>query len=70
MDLPRGRAVAWRAAMPNRRFRGGVHLLDLMVDLFGEPPEAVRRHSPGLDADTSPTPSIVRSSLPAGAWAS
>jgi predicted dehydrogenase len=53
MDLaPWDEPVAWRAAMPNRTlFEGGVHLLDLMVDLFGEPPEAVyARHSAGLDA--------------------
>ena len=52
MDLaPWDEPVAWRAAMPNRTlFEGGVHLVDLMVDLFGELPEAVyARHSSGLE---------------------
>jgi predicted dehydrogenase len=54
MDLaPWDEPVAWRKAMPNRTlFEGGVHLLDLMIDLFGEQPEAVfARHSPGLDLE-------------------
>jgi predicted dehydrogenase len=54
MDLaPWDEPVAWRAAMPNRTlFEGGVHLLDLMIHLFGELPEAVyARHSAGLDAN-------------------
>jgi predicted dehydrogenase len=44
--------VAWRAAMPNRTlFEGGVHLVDLLLDLYGELPEAVfARRSSGLDA--------------------
>ncbi len=43
--------VAWRAAMPNRTlFEGGVHLVDLLLVLYGEQPEAVyARHSSGLD---------------------
>ena len=52
MDLaPWDEPVAWRAAMPNRTlFEGGVHLVDLLVFLFGERPEAVfARHSSGLD---------------------
>lgn len=52
MDLaPWNEPVAWRAAMPNRTlFEGGVHLVDLMITLFGELPEAVyARHSSGLD---------------------
>ena len=45
--------VAWRAAMPNRTlFEGGVHLVDLLVHLFGERPEAVyARHSRGFHED-------------------
>jgi predicted dehydrogenase len=52
MDLaPWDEPVAWRAAMPNRTlFEGGVHLVDLLVTLFGEKPKAVyARHSPGLE---------------------
>ncbi len=43
--------VAWRAAMPNRTlFEGGVHLVDLLLTLYGETPEAVyARHSSGLE---------------------
>ena len=43
--------VAWRAAMPNRTlFEGGVHLVDLLLVLYGEKPGAVSaRHSGGLD---------------------
>lgn len=58
MDLaPWDEPVAWRAAMPNRTlFEGGVHLVDLVLTLFGETPHAVyARHSsglePGRDAD-------------------
>ena len=54
MDLaPWDEPVAWRAAMPNRTlFEGGVHLVDLLLDLFGEVPEAVHaRHSSGLDPE-------------------
>jgi predicted dehydrogenase len=52
MDLaPWDEPVPWRAAMPNRTlFEGGVHLVDLMVGLFGDLPEAVyARRSSGLD---------------------
>ena len=52
MDLaPWDEPVAWRAAMPNRTlFEGGVHLVDLLLFLFGEKPEGVyARHSSGLD---------------------
>jgi predicted dehydrogenase len=52
MDLaPWDEPVAWRAAMPNRTlFEGGVHLVDLLLFLFGERPEAVyARQSSGLD---------------------
>ncbi len=52
MDLtPWDEPVAWRRAMPNRTlFEGGVHLVDLILMLYGETPEAVyARHSSGLD---------------------
>jgi predicted dehydrogenase len=52
MDLPPwDEPVPWRAAMPNRTlFEAGCHLVDLLLDLFGEVPEAVyARHSSGLD---------------------
>jgi len=54
MDLaPWDEPVAWRAAMPNRTlFEGGVHLVDLVLALFGEKPTAVyARHSSGLDPE-------------------
>lgn len=53
MDLaPWEEPVPWRRAMPNRTlFEGGVHLVDLLLHLYGGLPEAVyARHSPGLDA--------------------
>ncbi|MBM2821852.1 MAG: hypothetical protein HW413_598 [Thermoleophilia bacterium] len=52
MDLaPWDEPVAWRAAMPNRTlFEGGVHLVDLLLTLFGETPHAVyAQHSSGLE---------------------
>jgi predicted dehydrogenase len=52
MDLaPWEEPVAWRRAMPNRTlFEGGVHLVDLMLTMTGEPPVAVyARSSSGLD---------------------
>jgi predicted dehydrogenase len=54
MDLaPWDEPVAWRAAMPNRTlFEGGVHLVDLMMEIFGERPEGVyARHSSGLEEE-------------------
>jgi len=51
MDLaPWDEPVAWRAAMPNRTlFEGGVHLVDLLMTLYGEKPLAVyARHSSGF----------------------
>jgi predicted dehydrogenase len=54
MDLaPWDEPVAWRAAMPNRTlFEGGVHLVDLLLMLYGELPQAVyARHSAGADAE-------------------
>ncbi len=56
MDLaPWDEPVPWRKAMPNRTlFEGGVHLVDLVIDLFGEQPEAVyARHSAGLELERS-----------------
>ena len=52
MDLaPWNEPTPWRAAMPNRTlFEAGCHLVDLLLDLFGELPEAVyARHTSGLD---------------------
>jgi predicted dehydrogenase len=52
MDVaPWEEPVAWRAAMPDRSlFEGGVHLVDLLIFLFGERPAAVyARRSSGLD---------------------
>ena len=52
MDLPPwDEKTPWRAAMPNRTlFEGGVHLVDLLLHLYGTLPEAVyARHSSGLD---------------------
>jgi predicted dehydrogenase len=45
--------VAWRRAMPNRTlFEGGVHLVDLLLMLYGELPQAVyARHSAGTGAE-------------------
>ena len=54
MDLaPWDEPVAWRAAMPNRTlFEGGVHLVDLLLMIFGEYPTAVyARHSSGLEQE-------------------
>jgi predicted dehydrogenase len=54
MNLPPwDEPVPWRAAMPNRTlFEGGVHLVDLLLQLHEEPPTGVyARHSSGLDAD-------------------
>ena len=53
MDLaPWDEPTPWRAAMPNRTlFEAGCHLVDLLLDLYGELPDAVyARHSSGLDA--------------------
>lgn len=52
MDLaPWNEPVAWRREMPNRTlFEGGVHLVDLMLTLVGELPDAVyATHTAGLD---------------------
>ena len=54
MDLtPWEEPVAWRRAMPNRTlFEGGVHLVDLMLMMFGEQPHAVyARQSSGLEQE-------------------
>jgi predicted dehydrogenase len=53
MDLPPWEEpVAWRREMTNRTlFEGGVHLVDLMLYLFGEAPLAVyARRSSGVEA--------------------
>lgn len=53
MDIaPWDEPVAWRAAMPNRTlFEGGVHLVDLLLFLFGDRPTGIyARQSSGLDA--------------------
>ncbi len=52
MDLPPWEEpTPWRRAMPNRTlFEGGVHLVDLLLMLYEERPEAVyARRSSGLD---------------------
>ena len=52
MDVaPWDEPVPWRAAMPNRTlFEGGVHLVDLLMNLYGERPTGVyARHTSGLD---------------------
>jgi predicted dehydrogenase len=54
MDLaPWDEPVPWRRAMPNRTlFEGGVHLVDLLLMLYEERPEAVyARRSSGLDPE-------------------
>ena len=54
MDLaPWDEPVAWRAAMPNRTlFEGGVHLVDLLLTLYGEKPAAVyAQHSSGFERE-------------------
>jgi predicted dehydrogenase len=51
MDLaPWDEPVAWRAALPDRTlFEGGVHLVDLLLLVYGEKPSAVfARRSSGL----------------------
>jgi predicted dehydrogenase len=70
MDLaPWDEPVGWRRAMPNRTlFEGGVHLVDLLLTLFGELPEAVyARHSGGLDpAHTADAIHLVTLEFPGG----
>jgi predicted dehydrogenase len=70
MDLaPWEEPVPWRRAMPNRTlFEGGVHLVDLVVHLFDELPEAVyARHSPGLDGErTADAIHLVTLEFPGG----
>lgn len=54
MDLaPWEEPVPWRAEMPNRTlFEGGVHLVDLLLTLFGEKPEAIyARRSSGFERE-------------------
>jgi predicted dehydrogenase len=55
IDLPPWEEAApWRAAAPHRTLlEGGVHLVDLILVLFGTPPEAVyARHSAGPHHDS------------------
>ena len=54
MDLPPwGEPAPWRAAMADRALlEGGVHVVDLMLMLYGCSPEAVyARHSSGLERE-------------------
>jgi UDP-N-acetyl-2-amino-2-deoxyglucuronate dehydrogenase len=54
MDLaPWNEPTPWRAGMANRvLLEGGVHLVDLLLGIFGEPPEGVyARHSSGFHDD-------------------
>jgi predicted dehydrogenase len=56
MDLaPWDEKVAWRAALPDRTlFEGGVHLVDLLLLIYGEKPTAVfARRSSGLEPGRS-----------------
>jgi predicted dehydrogenase len=56
VDLPPWREpAAWRAAMADRSLlEGGIHLVDLLLSLFGEAPAAVTgHHSSGLYAESS-----------------
>ena len=50
---PWDESTEWRAAMSDRTLlEGGVHLVDLMIVLFGEPPVAVQAsHSAGFHAN-------------------
>ena len=54
IDLPPWREQGWRGTLTRRTlFEAGVHLIDVLLALFGEPPEAVRAStsSAGLDPD-------------------
>jgi predicted dehydrogenase len=69
MDLPPwDEHVAWRAAMPNRTlFEGGVHLVDLILALFGELPAGVyARHSSGFDGRDADAIHLVTLDWPDG----
>jgi predicted dehydrogenase len=69
MDLPPWEEhVAWRAAMPNRTlFEGGVHLVDLLLTYFGEPPEAVfASHSSGFHERDADAVHLVTFEFPGG----
>jgi predicted dehydrogenase len=69
MDLaPWEEPVAWRRQMPNRTlFEGGVHLVDLMLMLFGSLPEAVyARHSSGLHEQQADAIHLVTLEFPGG----
>ncbi len=59
MELaPWDEPTPWRAAMSGRTLlEGGVHLVDMMIHLYGELPSAVyARHSPGLHDDPEADP--------------
>lgn len=69
MDLPPWEEpVAWRRDMPNRTlFEGGVHLVDLLLNLFGEQPATVwARHSGGLDGRDADAIHLVTLEFPDG----
>jgi predicted dehydrogenase len=69
MDLaPWEEPVQWRREMPNRSlFEGGVHLVDLMLTMFGEPPEAVyARRSSGLSGREADAIHLVTLEFPEG----
>jgi predicted dehydrogenase len=69
MDLaPWDEPVAWRREMPNRTlFEGGVHLVDLLITIFGEPPQAVyARHSSGVEDRDADAVHLVTLEFPGG----
>jgi D-apiose dehydrogenase len=69
MDLPPwDEPVAWRAAMPNRTlFEGGVHLVYVLLSLFGELPEAVyARRSSGFHEGGADAIHLVTLEFPGG----
>jgi predicted dehydrogenase len=69
MDLPPWEEpVAWRRQMPNRTlFEGGVHLVDLLLTLFGESPLAVyARRSSGVEEHEADAVHLVTLEFPGG----
>ena len=69
MDLaPWDEPVAWRREMPNRTlFEGGVHLVDLLLMLFGCSPDGVyARHSSGLHEQEADAIHLVTLDFPGG----
>jgi predicted dehydrogenase len=72
MDLaPWDEPVAWRRKMTKRTlFEGGVHLVDLLLMLFGTQPEAVyARHSSGLNDRDGDAIHLVTLEFPGGCLA-